>query len=671
MRKTFLVLAFLSAMSAMAQNSDDATVLTIDNKQISKGEFERLYKKNNSDITFDSASLAGYMRLFIDYKLKVIEAEAAGLDATPEFKSELDGYRAQLEKPYFVDTHVDDSLVREAYDHLHEDVRASHILVNCAENASAADSLKAYKRIQSVYQRALKGEDFAKLARENSDDPSVGRNGGDLGFFTAFSMIYEFEKEAYATKVGDVSPIFRTRFGYHILKVFDRRENPGEVRVAVIFVRVAPDATNAEQKNAEDKVNMIADSLAAGADWEQMVSRYSDNKDGQNELPWFSTGMMVPQFESAAFALKNVGDISAPVRSNNGWHIIKLLEKKPVEDFESLKEPIRKQLSKDARSKYSQKAVLQRLKREYNFKEDRAAYDEFVSLVDTSIWSGTWTADKAKGHDKVIFSFDGTVKFTQADYAKMVAMYGSAPRNIPIEILLKKDYDRVVEKTLFDYERERIPNKYPEFKYLVQEYHDGILLFSLMDKMVWSKAATDSAGQEKYYEAHKSNYMWGERMEVAVCSYDGDVFSGDAKKNADTKLVAALKAGTKKGDYTEQVRAALQKLGAKPDSVGLRVTVKKYSLVDADNEKYVDINGTKINENAWGKSKSKIANIKGRSNVYYLVKRLPPMQKTLDECRGNVISEYQNQLEAEWMEQVRSKHTVKIDEAVFNSMIKR
>ncbi|MBO7497155.1 MAG: peptidylprolyl isomerase [Salinivirgaceae bacterium] len=672
MRKTILVFAIFSAMSAVAQSTADEVVLTIDNEKISRGEFERQYKKNNSDISFDSSSLAEYMRLFIDYKLKVIEAEAVGLDTTFEFKNELDGYCAQLEKPYFTDSRVDDSLAREAYDHMHWDVRASHILINCAENASAADTLKAYKRIQSVYQRALKGEDFAKLARENSDDPSASRNGGDLGYFTAFSMIYEFEKVAYATKVSDVSPIFRTRFGYHILKVFDRRTNPGQIRAAHIMVRVDQNADEAAQKAAVEKVNMIADSLAAGSDWAQMVNRYTDDRGtraGHGDLNWFSTGMMVPEFESAAFALKNVGDISAPVRTMYGWHIIKLLDKKSIDSFENLQEQIKKRLSRDVRSQMAQEAVLESLKREYKFTEDKSAYKEFVGLVDTTIWSGSWSADKAKGYDKVIFSFADTVKFTQADYAKKVVSYGVAPRNVPIDLLMKRDYDRIVEKMIFDYERKQLVNKYPEYKYLKQEYHDGILLFALMDKMVWTKAATDSAGQERFYEANKQKYMWDDRAEVAVSSYNGIAFVNDLS-NIDAKLAQALKTGTKKGDYAEQSKAALQKIGIAPDSVDLQVTVKKYNIVDIDGAKYCDIDGAKIHMDAWGKSKTKKLAGK-RFKVLYLVKKVPAMPKTLEECRGAVIADYQNQLETEWVEQLRAKHTVKINESVFNSMIKR
>ena len=657
-------------MSAVAQTANDDILLTIDNQQISKDEFVRLYQKNNTDLTFDSASLNNYMSLFIDYKLKVLEAEALGMDTTDDFKREFDGYRTQLEKPYFTDPSVDDSLAREAYEHMHWDIRASHILINCPENASAADTLKAYKRIKAIRDRAVKGEDFAKLTRENSEDPSAKRNSGDLGYFTAFSMIYEFEKVAYNTEVGTVSPIFRTRFGYHIIKVFDRRANPGQVRASHLMVRIAPDADEAAQKAAAAKIKMIADSLAAGADWAKMVSRFSDDRGTvpqKGDLQWFSTGKMVPEFESAAFALKNVGDISAPIRTTYGWHIIKLTDKKPIDSFENLQEQIKNRLSRDARSQMAEKAVLERLKREYKFTEDKAAYTEFVSLVDTSVWSGKWTADKAKGHNKVLFSFADTVKFTQGDYAKIVESNGTAPK-MPVEVLLKKEYDRIADEAVLSYEHEQLSRKYPEFRYLLQEYHDGILLFALMDKMVWTKAATDSAGLEQFYEANKQNYMWGERVEVAYCTYIGDKLSSANKKNFDSKMLAALKAGTKNGDYETQVLAALQKMGISPDSISMGGNSNIFNIVD---DQWCDIDGIRIDKNAWGKTKSKVMNHEGRSFVFYLVRNLPPEPKTLKECRGAVIADYQNKLEADWLGQLRQKHTVKINESVFNSIIKK
>ncbi|MBO7478440.1 MAG: peptidylprolyl isomerase [Salinivirgaceae bacterium] len=681
MRLSILTLALASAMSAMAQPDDNQTILTIDNKTISCYEFKRLYMKNNTEAAFDSASLAEYMQLFIDYKLKVFEGEALGMDTTPSFAREFGDYIVELEKPYLTDASVDDSLAREAYEHMHWDIRASHILIRCTENASAADTLKAYKRAQNIHKRALK-EDFNKLARETSEDPSAAQNGGDLGYFTAFSMIYDFERMAYATKVGAVSPIFRTRYGYHILKVFDRRPNPGEIRASQIMIVIPQNADDAAVKAAHDKAQLIADSLNAGADWTKMVLRHSEDrstnqKDG--DLGWFGTGVMVADYENAAFGLKNIGDISAPVRTPNGWHIIKLTGRKPIDSFENLQEDLKKKLSNDARSQMAHKAVIERFKREYKFVEDKAALIEFINCVDSTAWDGKWSIDKAKGLNKNIFTIDDTIQFSQQRFAGLVYSNQIAVRKrIPIDVQLRKDYARIVEYIITAYARKELPKKYPELKYLKTEYHDGILIFALMDKMVWNKASTDSAGLASFYEANKERYMWGDRAEVAICSYKGDAITGSIVKIVVAKLEAALKAGVKKGNYTEQSKAALQKLGINPDSVDMQVTVKNYNIVDgkdaglegdAANAKYCDIDGTKIDMNAWDRNKFKIHYGK-RTEVLYLVKQVPPMPKTLDECRGTAIADYQDALEKEWVAQLRAKHTVKINEKVFNSLIK-
>lgn len=684
MRLSILTLALAAALQANAQTDGNQTILTIDNKNISREEFQRLYMKNNTEVTFDSASLAEYMRLFIDYKLKVIEAEGLGMDTTPGFIREFSEYCAQLEKPYLTDASVDDSLAREAYEHMQWDVRASHILIKCSENASAADTLKAYKRAQDIRKRALK-EDFNKLARETSEDPSAVRNGGDLGYFTAFSMIYEFEKVAYAIEVGAVSQVFRTRFGYHIIKVFDRRPNPGEFRVSQILVSVPQNADDATVNAKHSLAQTIADSLTAGADWSQMVQRYSDDrstKQKDGDLQWFSTGVMVPDYENAVFNLKNIGDISAPVRTQSGWHIIKLTDRKQIDSFENLREELKNKLSNDARKQLAHKAVIDRFKREYKFVEDKAALNEFINCVDSTVKDGNWSIEKAKGLNKNIFTINDTIQFSQQRFAGLVFSNQQAFKpKIPIELQLKKDYNRIVEYIIIAYARAQFPKKYPELKYLQTEYHDGILIFSLMDKMVWTKASTDSAGLANFYEANKDRYMWGDRAEVAICSYKfRDDFTPGAAKQIGIKIVSALKAGTKKGDYETQIKAALQKLGVTPDSVDMKLTVKPYNIVDGKTEdgaaaaKYCDINGTKIDMNAWGKSKSKIIDggrISGeRTEVLYLVKQVPPTPKTLDECRGAAIADYQDVLEKEWVAELRAKHTVKINEKVFNSLIK-
>ncbi len=665
MRLSILTLALAAALQANAQTDGNQTILTIDNKNISREEFQRLYMKNNTEVTFDSASLADYMRLFIDYKLKVIEAEGLGMDTTPGFIREFSEYCAQLEKPYLTDASVDDSLAREAYEHMKWDVRASHILIKCSENASAADTLKAYKRAQDIRKLALK-EDFNKLARETSEDPSAVRNGGDLGYFTAFSMIYDFEKVAYAIEVGAVSQVFRTRFGYHIIKVFDRRPNPGEFRVSQILVSVPQNADDATVNAKHSLAQTIADSLTAGADWSQMVQRYSDDrstKQKDGDLQWFSTGVMVPDYENAVFNLKNIGDISAPVRTQSGWHIIKLTDRKQIDSFENLREELKNKLSNDARKQLAHKAVIDRFKREYKFVEDNAALNEFINCVDSTVKDGNWSIEKAKGLNKNIFTINDTIQFSQQRFAGLVFSNQQAFKpKIPIELQLKKDYNRIVEYIIIAYARAQFPKKYPELKYLQTEYHDGILIFSLMDKMVWTKASTDSAGLAGFYEANKQKYMWGDRVETVRVTYNENVVGQTKTNNAklNNAIASSIKKAAKTGDYLQAVKTAVNKAGVNDSLMELQVKPRTFSKGDDAN----------IDSMAWKAGTTKAVSNNGTTALYCIVRPVPPMPKTLDECRGTAIADYQDVLEKEWIAELRTKHTVKINEKVFNSLIK-
>lgn len=661
MKKTTLALAFMAALPTFAQESGSPVLVNIGNHEVSRDEFVRTYTKNNQDAKFDSASIADYMKLFIDYKIKVFEAESLGMDTLASFKSELSGYRSQLEKPYFTDERVDDSLFHEAYEHMQWDVKASHILVHCAEDASEADTLKAFMRASELRERVAKGEDFAKVAEECSEDPSAKRNGGNLGYFTAFTMIYDFEKMAYATEVGGLSPVFRTKVGYHFLTVHDKRPNRGQVHVAQILLRVGSDADEATKAAVAAKARMISDTLANGADWASTVLKYSDDKgtaENQGILSWFGTGAMVPEFENAAFALDNPGDISGPVQSSYGWHIIKLLEKKPVGSYEESMPNIKNRISRDARSLLAQQAVLKALKAEYGFKEDIAALEEFASLVDTTVWAGQWSADKAEGHNKTIFSFADTVTFTQSDFAELVASRGQMNTRQPVSVLVRNDYQRIVQSSVFNYERTRLESKYPDFRNLLQEYHDGILLFNLTDQMVWTRAVKDTAGLESFYEEHKQGYMWGDRVEVVSFSYDKSAIAGNAIDKTNKTLLSAMKKASKTSTYKAMLEEAMAKLGVSDSILNASGAAKIYSK--SDNADIDNLN--------WVAGTSKVADNGDRVTLYYVAKTFKPMVKTLKECKGTVTSEYQNVLEKEWLEQLRAKYEVKISEDVLKSL---
>src|SRR5574343_105686 len=317
-KKLLFVFGLLLTIGANAQT--DPVVMEIDGKPVTKSEFLQIYLKNNSAPQYDKASLDEYMELFKKFKLKVAEAEVLGYDIIPKLKKELEGYKKQLAHPYLVDAAKNEELVKQAYDRTVNEIRASHILIKLDPNAAPADTLAAWDKIMGLKKRIEKGEDFASVAkgRNGSEDPSALSNGGDLGFFNAFQMVYPFEEAAYTTPMGTVSEPFRTRFGYHIVKVTDKRPARGTMRAAHIMVATSKSATEEDVKNAEKKINEIYAKLQAGAKFEDLVKDFSDDPSSNQkggELPAFGSGTttrMVPAFEDAAFALTANGEYLTP-----------------------------------------------------------------------------------------------------------------------------------------------------------------------------------------------------------------------------------------------------------------------------------------------------------------------------------------------------------------------
>ena len=327
--KSTLLIAFLIGSVSLFAQKKDAVLLTVDGQDVTLSEFEAVYKKNNRDEVVDQEDLAEYLELYINFRLKVREAESLGLDTVKKFIEELKGYQKQLAKPYLTDKGVTKKLIDEAYERSQTDIRASHILLKIGPEALPKDTLEVYNKIMALRKKALKG-DFAAIAKQSSEDPSAKDNGGDLGWFSVLRMVYPFETAAFNTKPGDISMPVRTRFGYHILNVVNRRDAQGEMRAAHIMIKTGKDAIAEDVKNAEAKANEVKDLLDKGQSFEDIAKKYSEDKGSSNkggELPKFGTGRMVPAFEEAAYTLKEDGDISAPVLTDYGWHIIKRLER--------------------------------------------------------------------------------------------------------------------------------------------------------------------------------------------------------------------------------------------------------------------------------------------------------------------------------------------------------
>ncbi|MBF9141359.1 peptidylprolyl isomerase [Hymenobacter properus] len=508
-------------------------VETLGTYPVPANEFAYVYRKNNSSAPDYGTrqSVTDYLDLYTNFRLKVLEAEQRGLDTTQAFKRELEGYRQQLAQPYLTEKSVTDQLVREAYDRMSQEVNASHILIRVAPDATPQDTLAAYQKITKLRQQALAGEDFGQLARANSEDPSAKENGGKLGYFTAMQMVYPFESVAYKTPVGQVSQPVRTRFGYHLIKVNDKRAAQGEIKVAHLMVRANANAPKADSITAKKKIDELYSRLKKGENWDKLVAQFSEDAGSAangGELPPFGTGRMIPSFEEAAFKLQKPGDLSAPVQTPYGWHVIKLIEKQPLAKFADLEAGLKSKVAKDSRSELNKAAFLKRVRQEDQFVEVPAAKTYVFSKADTALVAGRYKyvapaaatgkpAKNAVTDNSALFTIKGK-PYTVKDFLTY-AQQNQRPRaGAQPSFAMQQLYDQYVEQSLTDFEKNSLDSKYEDYRMLVKEYRDGILLFQLMDEKVWSKAIEDTVGLKKYFAANQDKYQWDQRVQGTVVS---------------------------------------------------------------------------------------------------------------------------------------------------------
>ena len=651
MKKTIFFL--FSFFLANVYSQSDPVVMDVNGQSVTKSEFLQIYLKNNNDPKYDKASLDEYMELFTKFKLKVAEAEDQGYDTVPKLKRELEGYRKQLALPYLIDSIENKAMVKEAYDRLKSEVRASHILIRVNKNALPKDTLKAYNRLLELKKRINDGEDFALVAKSknSSEDPSVANNGGDLGYFTAFQMVFPFEETAFNTKKGEISDPFRTKFGYHILQVTDTRPARGTIRVAHLMVGTPQGTSAADMSSAEKKINEIyiklKDSLS-DTYWSKMVNKYSDDPSSSKksgELPEFGSGSaqrMVPTFEDAAFALKNDGAMSAPVRTDFGYHILKRLSWNDIKPFEEMKKELQKKVNKDERSKRTQDIFVSKLKVKYNFKESKGQYlNWFVENLDSSYYMGRWTAADLIT-DGTIFSI-GDKQYRQTDFTAFLKKGYRSMRNMSFETIVEKQYNEWVKKSVLAYEEGLLASKYPEYKALVKEYHDGIILYEIMSDRVWNKAVKDTAGLKMFYETQKMNYMWPERIDATV-------------------YICAS------SSVSEKVYKLLKKKKNTSDVIIENINVDTELNLDVKMNKYDQKKTDFLENREFSKGRNLPFEFNGKYYVVVATEMLPVMPKELSEIKGSVISDYQTYLEKNWLDELGRKYPITINYDVLYNM---
>ncbi len=639
---------------------NEPVLITIGNEKVTKAEFIAVYMKNNTskDSKIKKEDLQEYLELFINFRLKVREAENLKLDTASSFITELAGYRKQLTQPFLIDKEVNDFLLEEAYERSKWDVRASHILIRIDQDASPKDTLIAWNKITNIRKRITAGEDFGKVAAETSEDPSArnqvvaGRppmkgNKGDLGYFSVFDMVYPFETGAYTTPIGQISLPVRTSFGYHLIKVTDKKSSLGKIQVAHLLLNKHAEGNSADSLKNIAKVKEIQEKLKQGVSFEDLVKEYSDDKGSAAKggmLPWFGPNRMVPEFVEVIYGLKK-NDVSAPTLTMYGWHFIKLIDYKGVPTYDDSKNELKMKISRDIRSNKSKDVFIARLKKEYKFTEDVKAFEEFYALADTSLTNGNWKALKAANLKKPMVKF-ADKSFTQTDFAEYLEKHQGDSKSDDAKSIIRSRYIKWIEDVVIEYEDSQLSTKHKEFRDLMKEYRDGILLFELTDQMVWSKAVKDSVGLKDYYEDIKLNYQNPRRVEASIFKFKDEKI---ARKNFKTinKLIAN---GTNPADIVIQLN-------------------KKVQIVELESGTYVKGDNSVVDGFEWKKGVSDVVYANGDYQIVYMDKVLEMSPKPFNEIKGIVISEYQNYLEKEWIKSLRAKYPYKVDMDVFNSII--
>lgn len=657
-----LALLAMSTFFANAQsNLDNQVLMTIGEQNVTVKEFTDVYAKNNlKGEVIEKKSVDEYIDLFTTFRMKVMEAERLKLDTSATFKKELAGYRKQLAKPFMSSDDITDELIQEAYQRKLKDIRASHILIRCDKNALPSDTLKAYNKAMEIRKKAIaKNADFAALADQYSDDPSAKGmkateqsparpgNHGDLGYFTVFDMVYPFETGAYNTKPGEVSMPVRSDFGYHIIKVHNVTEAMGTIQAAHIFLQLPFDAPEDEVAATKQKADNIYDELMAqnGNNWNEAVTNYTDDRGTiarNGALTPFTVNRIVPQFIEVCKTLE-VGQIAKPIRTNYGFHIIKLLSKTGVGSFDQEVKVITERVEKDMRSKKSEEVVLKQLRKEYNFKANDKNVEEFMTSVDSTILNKTFEPSPKANMDATLFTIDGHPTKVK-DFVAYIKEHMTMQKYVTPATYAYQLYENFSDYAVMDYADAHLEEKYPEFKALVQEYRDGILLFDLMDREVWDKAVKDTVGLKAFHAAHADKYMWDARVYATTVTV--------TRAESLPKVKAVIDAGTP----LDSLRSTFER-----DSINYAYVRKGY-YQKGDN-KYVDQVEWKV-----GATKEIPSTVDESTVIVFIRELRDPEPKTLKEARGLVTSDYQVELEEKWVKSLKERYPVKIDEKVLEKV---
>lgn len=633
MNKRLLSVAVIAAaiMSSATAKNDDPVLMTINGKKVPLSEFEYLYNKNNSQ-QVKQQSIDEYVDMFVTYKLKVADAEAAGIDTTQAFIKEYTGYCMDLAMPYFQDSGVEEELLAKAYSHMSEDVDVSHIMLHLGSNKNEADSLKA--KLDNMRTEILNGASFEELAYKHSIDGAAKQNKGRMGFITANKWPYTFEDAAYETPVGEISPVIETPFGYHIVKVHARRPAKGTINAKHIL-KLTQGMTQEQAAQAKVQIDSIYNLLKSGADFTQLARTESQCGSARQggDLGWFGAGQMIPEFEEVAFSLKK-GEISEPVKTRFGYHIILKVDEKGVPAFDEVRDNLLNKFQDDERGNMARQKRLEDLKKEHKTHlNDNALKTIHDALVKNAKYDSTFIKEYA--NSPLIIGQAGKLTVTCADVLKAMPVIAEVRAEDGFTIF-KSTANQLLDTKTLEYEASVLSNKDEDFRNLTNEYRDGMLLFEISNRKVWDKASKDKEGLEKYFQANKYKYYWnGPKYKGYIVFATNDSTMAEVRKFIETTAI-----------NNDSVSKTLRK------KFGKDVKVEKVLAAKGENAivDHIAFCGPK-------------PEIKGKWQVFmpYNGKRISWAEEAAD-VRGPVTSDYQAKLEKEWVKSLREKYPVKINQ---------
>lgn len=616
----------------------DSVLMTIAGKKIMQAEFEYFWKKSNSNEGTEKLTKEAYLDLFTTFKRKVADAESKGMHQNQSFIEEYQGYRDQLAAPYLVDTMAKLQLMREIYDRLHEFVDVSNILISCDASAAPEDTLVKYKKAMDVYQKVKNGESFSKMAKLYSDDKTA-QNGGYLGCVIGTKMLFEFENAVFATPAGEISSPVRTRFGYHIIKVNRRFPTWGRFTVGHIMKMFSPTATEKEKLAAKDSIDKWYNILKKTGDFESLATNQSEDKTSKTnggKYEMVDCGNFPFVFDSVVHTLQ-VGQYSAPFKTDFGWHIVKALAFKPHQTFEEMRPQLEQAFNEsDPYRKKLFELFTDKLMMKYQFDMDGSAFQRIVRGLDLArAKKDSAQITKLLSEKTPLFMIEKTF-FSVQDFMKYYSL--NQDNNSPIMSV----FETFVREMAFDYEKANLEKLYPEFGNLMKEYRDGILLFEVSNKEVWEKAVADQAGLQAFFIQNKNKYV-----------FETPRFKGAFVKCIDAETAKKAKKIIKNLPM-DSIGVVLNRT-LNSDSVA-RVKIE-YGLFKEKDNAFVDAYVFKKPQPDPDK-KFPISFVQGK-----ILKNKP---EVYTDVLGNLTTDYQNWLEKRWIESLEKKYPVNINRAVLD-----